>query len=636
MSLVCLFIATILSCNSCNQEELFIEPTSELVEETATPAEPETVAEDINTEIIDPATPCDFTLDTIQDGDTITINCMMDLGGQVITLPSNITILYEGGDIINGTLQFSNNNTIAGELLNASLTLGGTTPKLKDATFQFIPQRWGIVEGIVNDEVALNNRNILQTMIDQGKLMGVEVFEIDSLDAYFHFEYEFTNGSGLNDIGIHLPSNFHFKLSDNTHLRWQPNYFPRGYFLSVFEQDNVKITGGNYYGDRYEHDYSPIQDGDGISRDTHEFPTLITVSGSKNIVIDGVYLTDATGDAVMFSSTQHRINTTTGEINPNTKFNQNVKIINSTLNASRRNNISVVDGEDIYIENCIISNAGNGADIYDGSGNKVYSSAGVAPRSGIDIEPFRGWSGEVIFWFEKVERVTISGCTFINNKAPSILNYSGLDVVVQNNTSDNSFSGTYDFGTQYLNNTITARADKKDQAGINLVSVIKEINGVLTEFQRDSKVIGNTIIGFDRSVEVRGANPIIRGNTFSDFNLAIRLHQEASNVVIEDNIMSSSRETYSKGLSCVNLNIDSVIFKDNTIISPTKPLELINFNKGTQNNFVIDNCTFESAQGNSVEFKDSDNITVKNSVFTNSRISKTNCNNFIETNNIIN
>mgnify|MGYP000734054217 CR=1 FL=1 len=64
----------------------------------------------------------------------------------------------------------------------------GSNAQLKDPTFQFNPQRWDIVEGIVSDEIAATNRSILQDIIYQSKLMDAETFSINNMDAYFKID----------------------------------------------------------------------------------------------------------------------------------------------------------------------------------------------------------------------------------------------------------------------------------------------------------------------------------------------------------------------------------------------------------------------------------------------------------------
>ena len=239
---------------SCNNEELFVEPVTEVIDEPVDDEEqdPEDTDDDF-----DATQPCDFTLDNIEPNSTIVINCILDLDGATVNLPANVTILYEGGDIINGSLVFSGTSVISGELLNSSLTLGGSSTQMKDPTFNFDPQRWGIVEGKTTSEIALRNRDILEDMFIQTKNMGITTFSIDKMDAYF----EVGNINNLsvfrsNEHGILIPSNFNLKMSKDTHLRVFPNNSSNYALMAIYDSENITIDGGNLYGDRNEHDYS--------------------------------------------------------------------------------------------------------------------------------------------------------------------------------------------------------------------------------------------------------------------------------------------------------------------------------------------------------------------------------------------
>jgi len=46
--------------------------------------------------------PCDFSLSTATVGDTLIIDCVLDLQNQSVSLPSNVTLEFDKGDIING------------------------------------------------------------------------------------------------------------------------------------------------------------------------------------------------------------------------------------------------------------------------------------------------------------------------------------------------------------------------------------------------------------------------------------------------------------------------------------------------------------------------------------------------------
>ena len=121
---------------SCNNDELQTDdPVKESIKEPTDQPEGNEIT-----------TPCGFDLSKVQANQTIVINCLLDLGGDTVNLPANVKLLYEGGDIINGTLNFSTNNSISGQLLSASLNLTGSIPLIKDPVFEFKPQRWGIVQ----------------------------------------------------------------------------------------------------------------------------------------------------------------------------------------------------------------------------------------------------------------------------------------------------------------------------------------------------------------------------------------------------------------------------------------------------------------------------------------------------------
>src|SRR5690606_13813228 len=104
--------------------------------------------------------------------------------------------------------------------------------------------------------------------------------------------------------------------------------------------------------------------------------------------------------------------------------------------------------ENLTVENCIISNAGLGDNSYDGDGGKIVSSAGIAPKVGIDIEPFRGFDSNGNFInYEIVDNVIIRGCDFTGNNVSSFINYSGNNVVFEGNFSDHNVTASYDNGT---------------------------------------------------------------------------------------------------------------------------------------------------------------------------------------------
>ncbi|MDO7171357.1 right-handed parallel beta-helix repeat-containing protein [Mariniflexile sp. AS56] len=599
-----------ISLVSCNSEELFKEPTSEIVLDNETPEDTDSTTE------ANASTPCDFTLNNVAANSTIIINCVLDLNGESITLPTNVTVVYEGGSIINGTINFSNGNTIDGDLLNSTLILGGTTPLLKDPTFNFDPKRWGIVEGKVTDAVALRNKTLLQNTIDKTKEMGVQTFTIDNMDAYFAVGIS-SDVAGVANNALHLPSDFNLIMTDNTFLRVQPNAFPFSVLLTVFENKNVTITGGNLIGDRWEHEYVTENVGTYFS---HEWPMLLQFASAENIVADGVYMADATGDGLSIANGRNL------RYEAGAKFNKNILIKNCTTTRSRRNNVSITDGENITLENCIITDAGIGTQSKDANGNTIqFTSAGVLPRTGIDIEPYmdQDENGNLRY-YARAQYILIKGCTFTGNSNSSIIDYTGEDVVIEGNFSDNEIGAHHGWRTKFINNTLVASEANKSVAGIS------------TGDTNTYEVIGNSISGFNIGIEATGDTGLVANNTIRDFGAGIA-PKNANNFIFENNDIEGANAV---GISGYGAN-GNMIFRNNKIVVDKSPMNWQVSNNTTESlNYTVlfDNNQFIArVSGPSyVYINQSPNVTVKNSTLTKARFLVRESNNFVEVNNTLN
>src|SRR5690606_28703542 len=141
--------------------------------------------------------------------------CRMDLKGQTVNLPAGVTLTYTGGEIINGTLNFSSQGIIDGNLLNKDLEIEGDV-KLINPIFQYYPNRWDMVQGDVDMQRAKDNSLGIQFVVDLVHTLNGSTFEIDKLDAFFY-------GKGGYNYNIVMPSNFHLKMTDQTHLRAFPS-----------------------------------------------------------------------------------------------------------------------------------------------------------------------------------------------------------------------------------------------------------------------------------------------------------------------------------------------------------------------------------------------------------------------------
>ncbi len=540
---------------SCNNEELFVEV---IEEEIVLPDDDNNDDNEDEVTQVDPTTPCDFTLDDVQPNATIIINCLMDLEGQTINLPANVTIVYEGGDIINGTLNFSEGTIIGGELLNSTLTLSGANPQLKDPTFTFLPERWGIVEGVVSDEVALNNKNVLRTIINQLKELGVYTFQIDKINAYFKIDDNITNVH--YQPAIEIPSNFKLLMSNQTHLRVQPYGHKLGALFVVSEKENVTIEGGNLYGDRDEHDYS---DGG-----THEWPVLIGLSSVKNTVVRNVTIQDATGDAMAVGSKQHAW---ASDYDPT----DNLLITGCKLIRSRRNNLSITDGRNIYVENNEFIDAGV----------HTSKSNGTAPGFAIDVEAVRGShpSGP----YEIAEDIFIRNNVEKGSRVGGFTVHTGDRVTIEENQMENGISYSTSIGTVIRNNVLIAKSGSTaNENGTGIGAGRFDVY----EGNYDCVVSGNTIIGFQSGINATNTKLEVSKNKVTDCKHGIQLgfltHSEIFDNVVEssvqdsDGILSSAASQY----------LNEVRIYDNEISVTRAPMIFVNQNKFNQDyNFYIEN-----------------------------------------------
>ncbi|WP_379942241.1 right-handed parallel beta-helix repeat-containing protein [Mariniflexile aquimaris] len=583
----------VLALVSCNNEELFVEPTSEVVVEDDT-----TVPDDNDTVAIPPvSTPCDFNLNNVAANATVIINCVMDLGGQTITLPAGVTLVYEGGDIINGTINFGTNNLVSGELLNSSLTIAGTKPQMKDPVFNFDAKRWGIVEGVVNDEVAYNNKLIINEIMQKVKSLGASTIKIDKLDAYFQTQNEFNKSKEApEDAAIQIPADIHLKMTDNTHLRVQPNKGTATVLLTVFKADNTIVEGGILHGDRDTHDYS--------SGGTQEWLHTLLVKASKNVTIKNMTLMDAGGDGIEINAYGHAYDSYY-------TYCENVTITGNKIIRARRNGLSLTDGRNIIIEN----------NEFIDSGISTNKSNGAAPMWAIDIEPYRP-NATV---YEIVNDITIKNNIEKGSEKGGFLIYSGDRITIENNTMENGIAYRQTSGSIIRNNTVigVSELSKKDRDGITAETQSGNNNNL---------IYGNTVKNFNKGIIAGDYNGLkVYDNVISNCGKAIGYGSLINAKIYSNTITTCGLGIGSEGL---NVTLNNTEFYDNVVNDCELGTNFYktNFNEKA-NSFVVKNNVFNANRNSDFKYVyglEFDNNTVsgglringvENSRFTNNTIS---------------
>lgn len=547
--------SVLLLLTSCNNEELFVEDTA--ITEPTAPEDDTTGTHDTGVaERV--TTPCDFNLTNVQPNATIIINCVMDLGGSTVTLPAGVTLVYEGGDIVNGTIKFADNSTISSELLNTTLILTGSNPVMKDPVFDFKPSRWGIVEGETTSAIAQRNNNILEATMKAVKNMGVSTFKIDKLDAYFEVSKVTSTTTNQNfypsEEAINVPSNFTLIMGNDVHLRVFPNSNNDYTLLAVRDVTNVRIQGGNLYGDRSNHD-----DSKQIGNSGHVFQ----VHGANKIVIEGVKLINGTGDGININSIGFTFES--GYIPAN-----DIKVLNCILDNNRRNNISITDGFNMLIDGNTFLNAGK-----DNPG-----SVGVAPGYAIDIEAVRGKSNGQYIYYEKAYDITISNNIERGSKYGAFIVAIGQDTRIINNTTEGSIDISDASEVKIQGNTITANPNNSTGAAISTShpESITTFNNIIS---------GNTIKGYEVGIAAYQHDVQIYDNNFLDFSVGI-LPKGIYNYKIYRNTFNSSKSGSSAIFGHIT-TMNNVDIYDNNVVKVDREgfnMVWVNKNSGEESNIV--------------------------------------------------
>lgn len=546
------------------------------------------------------STPCGFNFNETTAGETISIDCDYDLNGAIIIFPENVTLQFAGGAITNGTLIFKN-GFIAGELLNITLLVEGTASIL-NTTFFFDPEKWGITQGKVDDSIALINRDNINTAISLVKFLGADIFELDNLDAYFDVQADNYNKSTQESIV--LPSDFHFKMTNNTHLRVQTNAKPAYALISALKQQNVTISGGHVWGDRFSHIYAT-----GTEGDTHEFGYGIYYRGVINGIVDNVQLREHTGDGFMIQSSAQRNDD--GSEKPNQWYSKNITLKNCLIDKNRRNNISLTDVDGMLIEDNTFTNAGDGGEWNSSEG---FNSKGVEPRYNVDLEAYRNFteSGELRIT-EIIQNVVIRNNIFTGAHAGDVDLQNCNDVEIYGNTFDAYIANVTAFNCQIhdniFTNTLPNYSDRK--FAILITESILEDG---TDYNVNYEIYNNTITNYENGIQLGGTGQTIHNNTINECHTGVQFKTGKDNVFYDNYITSDingSRGYYnfSGGSKVLNTTVTNDVIR---VSEYGMLLQKINVGEGGSG-LTFDNCTFTGFKG--VELRDSNNITIKNSTF---------------------
>lgn len=362
------------------------------------------------------------------------------------------------------------------------------------------PEQWGIIEGTDPSNAVTNKDNFIKAM----EYAKAEGYYKVTLPKGTYMIDGVNNAAKSPEIGagIRVPGNLEVEITPDTTMKVKPND-SYGYtlFYVAPSEKNVKFSGGGYLiGERYEHDYS-YQGKDG-EKASHEWGFGIYFHGAHHGYVEQLKIIDFTGDGI-FLGAKGMIDYPGMEYN----FCYDIHIKECFISNNRRNNISITAAEVVRVKDCIITRAG--------------AEDGCAPRFGIDIEGY----GEGTIDYEEIKDVLIEGCTFLENVNASVSNFNGYGVRIVNNEADHRIN--YGSGTD----TIIADNTMIRTDGLN--TAIQGDGTSAAQKGNNALVIGNTIKGFSKGIDVRGRGVSVIGNIITE------MHEDAVGIIthIADSVL---------------------------------------------------------------------------------------------------
>lgn len=537
---MCSIAITFLSCDNEKIEDEPEEKQEELTEEPEIP-----IVE------IEPCLYSDF---IVEANSEVTVDCLLDLEGKNIEVPSGVTFKYDGGDVFNGTLNFTSAGLIDGELLNSKLTVEGDV-KLTSDEFTLHANRWGILETdsdatVPTDEEAHNNHLILQGTVDFVNSLGATTVNISEMDAYF---FSATEESISVRAVLSLPSDFNLKMSNNTVLRVFPTDFAfSSKMIKVDNKDNVTICGGKIIGDRLLHGPTYLESIKGNN-------TLVDIVGARNVTVENMYLTLGFTGLTVYGHSWHDY---PDQVERPYIPSEDIIIRNNTCESNQSNNLSVTDGYRILIEGNKLYNAGNDLESTHGL------SKGWAPKIGIVIEPAYNGPGKT----QKIGDVDIINNIVEGGGTNAILALGVIGVNIIGNTADAAVGWTTASNVTVSDNTING-------SGINGGSYFEGFPNL--ERSTDNVISNNKISNANTGIDLTNDDIEVYGNEIINCGIGIMM-MRLFDTKIYNNTITNTVDEESWGINS-QFYVNNVELYNNTItLKSGLAMDFIGINNATE------------------------------------------------------
>ncbi len=245
--------------------------------------------------------------------------------------------------------------------------------------------------------------------------------------------YDIRPGDANNDgePGICLKSNVNLVMDNKAVLKAMGSSYGSYCVISAKNAQNITITGGKIAGERSRHKGSGGEAGHGIA-----------LYGTSNVTISNMVVSANWGDGIYLGTQKVR----QPDDSQKSVGCKEIDIINCEIYENRRSNISVVDADDLLVNNCLI-----------------YDAHGTAPQCGINIEPNSDASGDKICRNITIKKTTITPyqkktndsayMCFMTHYNPYNPNYVTGDNILIADCVINGYFGNYSGTNLKLKNT---------------------------------------------------------------------------------------------------------------------------------------------------------------------------------------
>lgn len=431
----------------------------------------------------------------------------------------------------------------------------------------------GLVQGPVSNTVALQNRNTMNTIIANAVTAGYDGLIIDQLDCYFMVGATIPPGQvyDVNLWSINIPSHFSLIMSENTHLRVQPNNHKNYSLLSVKDKEDIGIEGGNLHGERRQHTWSGstyVDEDDGEVHDsTDEWGHLLTIVSGVNVDVQGTRFYEANGDGISISSSQFY---TAENYNPS----REILIQNCFLDSNRRSNISITNGNTITINQCTFKDAGI----------NLPGSAGTNPRMSVNIEATRKRVDGVLVLLERAYNIDIT------NNTETCANYGGFHVSIGDNVRINNNTTQSSIGF-YLASQVNISDNTLERPTVSSGTTV----GIAVSGIGDSDTVfgnvveNNSITRYTIGINMYQHGTTVSRNTINECLMGIQV-TDIRDCYIDNNKIYNTNRSGAKGIGSGLSSLDNVVFAENAVMGNfVEAVYFYQFNQdpGTENNSII-------------------------------------------------